>query len=160
MLYKNGKMFVVKKKELKTINLPKNWEKIKVKYDIKNQQGLSFVSNFLTSNNNILSLFVAEEGLGLISFDLMLKDYSVITSDFKLKKKFNVNYSSSATPIQFPIYIVEGKGRDLFAQCFFEVNGYVYSLVTFLNEGGKDFKEYEEKNSALKDMVEFLKGIK
>ncbi len=136
------------------INISKGWKISEEKYLLNNDQGLSFIANLISPNNCVISLFEAEEGLGLFAFDLMIADYNKITDELKLKKKFSMKFSQ----FTFPIYIIEGKNGQLFAQGFIEKEEKVYSFITFLEKAGKDYKEYVSLNPSLRDLAQLMRG--
>lgn len=141
-------------KNLCPIKLPNGWKVSDEKYLLKNDQGLTFIANLISPKNKVISLFEAEEGLGLYSFDAMLSDYSKITEQLKLKKKFSMKFSESA----FPIYIIEGKDGELFAQGFVQRESKIYSFITFLEKSGKNYQEYLSLNPVLGELVALMRG--
>lgn len=145
------------KKSLEMFALPSNWKAIDEKYQLKNDQGLDFVANIVAPCGKVVTVFKAQPLMGLAGFDQMISDYAEVTSALKLKKKFNIKMKDKS----LPIYIIEGDDKSLFMQAFLQTeNGDVFSLLTFLSEGGKSFKEYSQKNPVVSDVVSLLRVVK
>lgn len=134
-------------------NLPSGWKISKDRYELKNDQGLTFLLNLVSPKGNVVSLFQAEKGLSANTFNIMINDYSQITDALKLKKKFKLKFQD----VEKIIYIIEGKDGSLFAQSFIENPGGVFSFITFLNKAGKDYKEYCFLNPVISDISALLK---
>lgn len=145
------------KKQPKMFALPLNWKVIDEKYQLKNDQGLDFVANVVAPCGRVVTVFMAQPLLGLSSFDKMISDYAQVTPSLKLKKKFNIKMKEKS----LPIYIIVGENDALFAQAFLQTEtGEIYSLLTFLEEGGKTFKEYSQKNPVLGELVSLMRAVK
>lgn len=144
-------------KQSKMFVLPTGWRLIDEKYQLKNDQGLEFVANIVAKCGKVVTVFMAQPLLGLASFDKMIADYAQVTSTLKLKKKFNIKLKEKS----FPIYIIVGEGGSEFAQAFLQTeSGEIYSLLTFIDESGKSFKEYSEKNPVLSEIVSLLRVVR
>lgn len=145
------------KNEVKMFDLPHGWKRINETYQLKNDQGLDFVTNILSPSGRVVTVFKAQPLLGLPSFDKMINDYGEITVLLKLKKKFNIKMKEKT----FPIYIIEGADGTIFAQAFFDTeNKDVFSLLTCLETAGKNFKEYAQNNPVLNEIVSLLRVAK
>lgn len=145
------------KEQLKMFVLPADWKRLDEEYQLKNDQGLDFVANIVAPCGKVVTVFKAQSLLGIESFDRMISDYAQVTPTLKLKKKFNIKTNEKS----FPIYVIEGQDNALFAQAFLQTeDGAIYSLLTFLDESGKNFKEYSQKNPILGNIVSLLKGVK
>ncbi len=132
--------------------LPFGWRELNEKYELKNDQGLDFVANVLSSSGNVISVFKAKKGLKIKTFEMMIEDYGQVTTSLKLKKKFNIKIGEDL----YPIYIIAGQNDILMAQMFIEKDG-LFSLVCTLNEGGKNFEEYSKKSPVLNDLVSLIR---
>ncbi len=129
--------------------LPAGWGMSTEKYELKNDQGLSFIFNLISEKKKVISVFKADEHLKAATFELMIADYSQITDGLKLKKKFKLGDKA--------IYIIEGENEALFAQCFIENESGVYSFITSLDKAGKDYKEYCALNPVIAELAALLK---
>ena len=136
------------------ISLPKGWKMSNESYTLKNDQGLNFVANLISPGNKVISMFKADKDLDISTFDLMIADYGEITDKLKLKKKFSMKFGE----ISFPIYIIESTDGALIAQGFTEHDDLVYSFVTFLDQAGKDYKEYCALNPVLKELASLMRS--
>lgn len=137
--------------------LPTGWKFVDETYQLKNDQGLDFVANVVAPCGRIVTVFKAQPLLGLASFDKMISDYAQVTSGLKLKKKFNIKMKEKS----LPIYIIVGEENSLFAQAFLTTeDGAIFSLLTYLDESGKNFKEYSQKNPILGELVSLLRVAK
>lgn len=140
---------------MKNFELPNGFSWLKEEYVLKNDQGLNFVANILSPSGAVLSLFEAQQHLGSAGLDVMIHDYGKITNNLSMKKKFNIKLGEKS----YPIYIIEGLQNSLFAQGVIEKEK-LYVLISFLNENGKDFKDFSQKNPVLGDMVEIMRKNK
>lgn len=141
----------------KMFALPSNWKILDEKYQLKNDQGLDFVANAVAPCGRVVTVFMAQPLLGLSSFDKMISDYAQVTPSLRLKKKFNIKMKNKS----LPIYIIAGEENSLFAQAFLQTEaGEIYSLLTFLDDGGKTFKEYSQKNPVLGELVSLMRAAK
>ncbi len=145
----------MKENKLFPFPLPFGWKVLDEKYDLKNDQGLLFVANVLTAKGFVVSIFEAEKGLKLKTFDMMISDYKKITPSLRLKKKFNLKIKD----ITYPIYIIEGENGNLSMQFFMEKEK-IFSFVTSLTYPGKTFEEYRTKNPVIGEVISLLKGAK
>lgn len=138
-------------------DLPSSWKIIDEEYQLKNDQGLDFVANIVAPCGRVVTVFMVQPLLGITGFDKMISDYAQVTPSLKLKKKFNIKLKESS----LPIYIIVGEDNALFAQAFLQTaGGEIYSLLTFLDEGGKSFKEYSQKNPVLSQLVSLMRVVK
>ena len=133
--------------------LPIGWGMSTEKYELKNDQGLTFILNLITAKKNVVSVFKADKNLHASTFELMIADYKQITNGLKLKKKFKLKFSEN----EKTIYVIEGKDGTQFCQCFIENDGGVFSFITFLNKPGKDYKEYCVLNPVITELAALLK---
>lgn len=145
------------KKQQNMFALPTGWALINEKYQLKNDQGLDFVANIVAPCGKVVTVFKAQPLLGIASFDRMISDYAEVTPSLKLKKKFNIKLKDKS----LPIYIIVGENNSIFAQCFVDSeDGTVFSLLTYLDECGKSFKEYAGKNPVLNELVSLMRMVK
>lgn len=133
------------------LTLPSGFKILDEKYSLANDQGLKFLCNLL-SQSNVISVFKADEGVGMNAFDMMIRDYSQITPSLALKKKFNVRLGEKT----YPIYIIGGENGSLMAQGFLEKDG-VYCFVASLAKAGKNYSEYKKLNPAIDLIVSIMR---
>lgn len=137
------------------LNLPDGFKFSNEKYVLKNDQGLDFLANIISPTGNVISLFGTQQFVGITAIDLMIKDYEKVTNNLKLKKKFNIKIGE----ISYPLYIIEGNDGTLIAQGVIE-NGQTFALITFLKQAGTNFKDYEQKNNVLSEMISIMRKNK
>lgn len=137
---------------LLNFSLPKGYKLLKEKYSLNNDQNLRFVCNLLSPCGSVITVFEAKESLE--TYDKMIKDYSNVTQNLQMKKKYNLKIGERVCPI----YVI---GKDTFlAQAFLEIRGTLYSFLSGVDTFGENYSQTKQNSPAFESLVNLLRAIK
>lgn len=137
------------------LNLDKDWVELQDRFSLNNDQGMTFLCNYLAPCGEIATLFKINESVevGLNMFDHMINDYKETTPNLYLLLKSKIKIKDKLANV----YIIREKiSKKAMAHIFFEKENTLYALIFNLNTYEPSTKQCIEKNKIFAEVISLL----
>lgn len=141
-----------------SFDLPDGWKVSNDKYNLMNGQGFINCENYITSDNEVVSLFEIqrEPDEFFESFHNLTINFNIKQDGLALAKQFSINVNG----FSFPVYILHANRENKYiVQIFINCGDCLGCLIFNINHFEEDKKALMNKNPLFKQVAQLLRTV-